>query len=143
MNRILIAEDEPRVATFLDKGLRASGFTTTIVADGVAAGRLARDEDFDLLVLDLQLIGQHGFDVLQQMRGRGERMPVVILTARDDVRDKVQAFDGGADDYVTKPYSTPELLARLRVALRHHRPTGDDERSARWVVGDRLVDPDS
>jgi len=119
MNRILIAEDEPRVATFLDKGLRASGFTTTIVADGVAAGRLARDEDFDLLLLDLQLVGQHGFDVLQQMRSRGERMPVVILTARDDVRDKVQALDGGADDYVTKPFRFEELVARIRARLRN------------------------
>ena len=118
MNRILIAEDEPRVATFLDKGLRASGFTTTIVADGIAAGLLARDQDFDLLVLDLQLAGQHGFEVLQQMRGRGERMPIVILTARDDVRDKVQAFGDGADDYVTKPFRFEELLARIRARLR-------------------------
>ena len=118
MNRILIAEDEPRVATFLDKGLRASGFATTIVADGVAAALLARDQDFDLLVLDLQLAGRHGLEVLQQMRGRGERMPIVILTACDDVRDKVQAFGDGADDYVTKPFKFEELLARIRARLR-------------------------
>jgi DNA-binding response OmpR family regulator len=118
MNRILIAEDEPRVAAFLDKGLRASGFTTTIVADGVAAALLARDKNFDLLVLDLQLAGRHGLEVLQQMRGRGERMPIVILTATDDVRQKVQAFGDGADDYVTKPFRFEELLARIRARLR-------------------------
>ena len=136
MNRILIAEDEPRVATFLDKGLRASGFTTTIVADGVAAGRLARDEDFDLLVLDLKLVGQHGFEVLQQMRGRGERMPVVILTARDDVRDKVQAFDGGADDYVTKPFRFEELVARIRARLR------TDERTVARILHVNRIEVD-
>ncbi len=118
MSRILIAEDEPRVAAFLDKGLRASGFATTIVADGVAAALLARDKNFDLLVLDLQLAGRHGLEVLQQMRGRGERMPIVILTACDDVRDKVQAFGDGADDYVTKPFKFEELLARIRARLR-------------------------
>ena len=118
MNRILIAEDEPRVAAFLDKGLRASGFTTTIVADGVAASLLARDRNFDLLVLDLQLAGRHGLEVLQQMRGRGERMPIVILTASDNVRDKVQAFGDGADDYVTKPFRFEELLARIQARLR-------------------------
>jgi DNA-binding response OmpR family regulator len=118
VNRILIAEDEPRVAAFLDKGLRAHGFTTTIVADGVAASLMARDEDFDLLVLDLGLAGQHGFQVLRQLRGRGQRMPVVILTARDDVRDKVHGFEEGADDYVTKPFRFEELLARIRTRLR-------------------------
>jgi two-component system, OmpR family, response regulator len=118
VNRILIAEDEPRVAAFLDKGLRASGFSTTIVADGVAASLLARDEDFDLLVLDLGLAGQHGFQVLRQLRGRGQRMPVIILTARDDVRDKVQGFEEGADDYVTKPFRFEELVARIRTRLR-------------------------
>ena len=136
MNRILIAEDEPRVATFLDKGLRASGFTTTIVADGGAAGRLARDADFDLLVLDLKLVGQHGFKVLQQMRGRGERMPVVILTARDDVRDKVQAFDDGADDYITKPFRFEELVARIRARLR------TDERTVARILQVNRIEVD-
>lgn len=133
MDRILIAEDEPRVATFLDKGLRASGFTTTIVADGVAASRLARDDNFDLLLLDLQLAGQHGFDVLEQMRKRGERMPVVILTARDDVHDKVRAFGDGADDYVTKPFRFEELLARIRARLRT-----DDRRGAKILRVNRI-----
>ena len=118
MSRILIAEDEPRLAAFLDKGLRSNGFTTTIVSDGGAASMMARDEDFDLLVLDLGLPGKDGFSVLRELRAAGQHMPVVILTARDDVSDKVTGFEGGADDYVTKPFKFDELLARVRVRLR-------------------------
>lgn len=118
MSRILIAEDEPRLAAFLDKGLRANGFTTTIVADGVAASLLACDDEYDLLVLDLSLGGLHGLEVLRQVRARGERLPIVILTASDEVRDKVAGFEGGADDYVTKPFSFEELLVRIRARLR-------------------------
>ena len=95
MTRILIAEDEPRIASFLEKGLRANGFSTTIVADGRAAASLARDSDFDLLILDLGLPTLHGLDVLKELRGRGERLPVVILTARDEVDITVAGFAGG------------------------------------------------
>ena len=118
MTRILIAEDEPRIASFLEKGLRANGFSTTIVADGRAAAALARDSDFDLLILDLGLPTLHGLDVLKELRGRGERLPVVILTARDEVDITVAGFAGGADDYVTKPFRFEELMARIRVRLR-------------------------
>ena len=118
MARILIAEDEPRIASFLEKGLRANGFTTTVVDDGVLAEGMARDDDFDLLVLDLGLPNRHGLDVLRAIRRRGERLPVVILTARDEVEITVAGFDGGADDYVTKPFRFEELLARIRVRLR-------------------------
>ncbi|MDP9136522.1 MAG: response regulator transcription factor [Actinomycetota bacterium] len=118
MNRVLIAEDEPRLVSFLEKGLRANGFVTTAVGDGDRAAALARDDDFDLLILDVGLPGRDGFAVLAELRDRGQRLPVILLTARDDVRDKVAGLDGGADDYVTKPFRFEELLARVRVQLR-------------------------
>ena len=118
MNRILIAEDEPRLAAFLEKGLRSNGFVTTTVGDGAKAFMLADQEDFDLLVLDLGLPVKDGFTVLQELRSAGRRIPVIILSARDDVRDKVSGLEHGADDYVTKPFRFEELLARVRVRLR-------------------------
>jgi DNA-binding response OmpR family regulator len=118
MSRILIAEDEPRLASFLEKGLRAQGYTTTVVSDGTAASTLARDDQFDLLVLDLGLPGKPGADVLRDLRSSGQRMPVLILTARDDVGSTVAGLEGGADDYVTKPFRFEELLARIRARLR-------------------------
>lgn len=121
MKRILIAEDEPRLASFLEKGLRANGFVTTVAEDGDKASRMARDDDFDLLVLDLGLPVKNGAEVLRELRGSGQRMPVIILTARDDVSDKVAGLESGADDYVTKPFRFEELLARVRVRLRDER----------------------
>ena len=150
MNRILIAEDEPRLASFLEKGLRSNGFVTTTVADGAKAVVMADDEDFDLLVLDLGLPVKDGLTVLQDLRAAGTRMPVIILSARDDVRDKVSGLEYGADDYVTKPFRFEELLARVRVRLRADgvaEPTvlraGDltlDLRTRRAIVGDRSVE---
>jgi DNA-binding response OmpR family regulator len=121
MNRILIAEDEPRLASFLQKGLRSNGFATTVAEDGAKASLLARDDEFDLLVLDLGLPGKDGSEVLRELRSSGQRMPVIILTARDDVSDKVAGLERGADDYVTKPFRFEELLARVRVRLRDER----------------------
>jgi DNA-binding response OmpR family regulator len=118
MTRILIAEDEPRLAAFLEKGLRAQGFTTTVVADGSEASAMAHDEEFDLLVLDLGLPGKQGAEVLRDLRLSGQRMPVLILTARDDIDSTVAGLEGGADDYVTKPFKFEELLARIRARLR-------------------------
>jgi two-component system response regulator QseB len=118
MPRILIAEDEPRLAAFLEKGLRAQGFTTTVVADGAQASAMAHDEEFDLLVLDLGLPGKQGAEVLRDLRLSGQRMPVLILTARDDLDSTVAGLEGGADDYVTKPFKFEELLARIRARLR-------------------------
>jgi DNA-binding response OmpR family regulator len=118
MARILIAEDEPRIASFLEKGLRANGFSTLVVGDGIEATAMARDDDFDLVVLDLGLPRRDGLEVLKAIRRRGERLPVVILTARSEVGSTVAGLDGGADDYVTKPFRFEELLARIRVRLR-------------------------
>ena len=118
MNRILIAEDEPRLAAFLEKGLRSNGFVTTTVGDGARAVMMADDGKFDLLVLDLGLPVKDGFTVLQELRAAGRRMPVIILSARDHVHDKVSGLEHGADDYLTKPFRFEELLARVRVRLR-------------------------
>jgi len=119
MNRILIAEDEPRIAAFLEKGLRANGFTTTVVENGDEAIGLVQTGEFDLLILDLGLSGKDGWTVLEELRGQGEQLPIIILTARDDVRDTIAALEGGANDYITKPFRFEELLARVRVQLRN------------------------
>jgi DNA-binding response OmpR family regulator len=121
VNRILIAEDEPRLASFLEKGLRSNGFVTSVAEDGTKASMMAHDDEFDLLVLDLGLPGKDGTEVLRELRASGQRMPVIILTARDDVSDKVGGLEGGADDYVTKPFRFEELLARVRARLRDER----------------------
>jgi len=150
VNRILIAEDEPRLASFLEKGLRANGFVTTTVGDGAKAAMMADDEEFDLLVLDLGLPVKDGFTVLRELRAAGRRMPVIILSARDDVRDKVSGLEYGADDYVTKPFRFEELLARVRVRLRSEGVaevtvlrTGEltlDLRTRRASVGGRSIE---
>ena len=127
MSRILIAEDEPRLSSFLEKGLRAAGYTTTVCDDGVKTASLARDNEFDLLILDIGLPGQDGFSVLRALRARGEKLPVLILTARDEVSDTVTGLDIGADDYVTKPFVFEELLARVRARLRAGTETGGDD----------------
>lgn len=119
MTRVLIAEDEQRIASFIEKGLRAQGFSTMIVDNGWDAVTMTRDEDFDLAVLDLGLPGQDGLDALGEIRRRGNRLPVIILTARDAVPDRVTGLEKGADDYMTKPFGFDELLARIRVQLRN------------------------
>jgi len=121
MTRILIAEDEARIVSFLEKGLRASGYTTVAVSSGNDAVALARDDSFDLLLLDIGLPGLSGHEVLRSVRARGERLPVIMLTARDGLDDTVAGLEGGADDYMTKPFRFEELLARVRLRLR-----GDD-----------------
>ena len=121
MTRILIAEDEFQIASFLEKGLAANGFSTSIAVDGVTAAAAARDGDFDLMILDLGLPGRDGLDVLAEIRRRGEHLPVIVLTARDAVPDRVAGLESGADDYVTKPFSFEELLARVRARLRDDR----------------------
>lgn len=118
MARILIVEDEDRIVSFLSKGLEANGHSTMAVGDGITAAAVARDSDFDLMILDLGLPGQDGFAVLAEIRRRGERLPVIVLTARDQTGDTVAGFDAGADDYVTKPFRFEELLARVRARLR-------------------------
>jgi two-component system, OmpR family, response regulator len=121
VSNILIAEDELRISEFLERGLSANGFTTEVAASGDKALELARTNRFDLVILDLGLPNMDGFEVLRQLRLVNEQVPVVILTARENVRDTVAGFEGGADDYITKPFRFQELLARVRVRLRSER----------------------
>ena len=118
MARVLIAEDEPRLAAFLEKGLRSSGFTTTVVADGPGASATADESEFDLMVLDLGLPGKDGLEVLRDLRAGGSSLPVIILTARDDTSDRIAGLEAGADDYIGKPFHFDELVARIRARLR-------------------------
>lgn len=150
MSRILIAEDEERIASFLQKGLRAVGFTPTVVTDGAQAYDCAASGDFDLLVLDIGLPVRDGFSVLRQLREARNPLPVIILTARDSVGDTVAGLEGGADDYVSKPFRFEELLARIRLRLREDRSPETtrlthgalvlDLRSRRAVVMGKEVD---
>jgi DNA-binding response OmpR family regulator len=121
MPRILIAEDDHLISSFIEKGLRARGYSTHVVDDGEEATRLSLSDGFDLLILDMALPGREGFRVLQRIRAEGRRLPVVVLTGRPDLRDAVQSLDDGADDYMTKPFRFEELLARIRARLRTPR----------------------
>jgi len=136
LSAILIAEDEPRIAAFVAKGLAANGFSTVVVDNGVSAVALARDLDFSLLVLDLGLPGKNGMAVLAEIRQRGEKMPVIILTARDEMHSTIAGFETGADDYMTKPFRFEELLARVRARLRNDRM----EEPTLLRVGDIVLD---
>jgi DNA-binding response OmpR family regulator len=118
MSRILIVEDEPRIVSFLEKGLRSHGFITTHAGDGETAIAAALDGEFDLVILDLGLPDRDGMTVLESLRGQGFAKPIILLTARDDLHDKVTGLEAGADDYVTKPFRFEELLARIRARLR-------------------------
>lgn len=153
MHRILIAEDEPRIAAFLEKGLRSHGFTTSTANDADEALLLAQGGEFDLLILDLGLPGKDGLQILEALRGQGESFPIIILTARDDIQTKVAGFEGGADDYVTKPFRFEELLARVRARLRTSHAGGAKEemelqvsdlvldlRTRKAKVGDRWIE---
>ncbi|GGY53087.1 response regulator transcription factor [Streptomyces omiyaensis] len=151
MNRVLIAEDEERIASFVEKGLRANGFTTTVAADGDAALALALTGGFDLMVLDIGLPGRDGFTVLRELREARATLPVLVLTARDSVRDTVAGLEGGADDWMTKPFRFEELLARIRLRLRtaarapevtvlRSGDLGLDLRTRRARAGERTVD---
>ena len=124
MSSILIVEDEPRIVAFLTKGLKAAGFTTHTTAAGREAVELALQTSFDLIILDVGLPDIDGFEVLQQLRGQGVTAPVIMLTARSSVADRVAGLEGGADDYMPKPFSFEELVARVRLRLRPTAPEG-------------------
>jgi DNA-binding response OmpR family regulator len=120
--RILVVEDEKKVARALREGLEAEGYAVSIAADGEEGLRLAGKDAFDLILLDLALPRRDGIDVLASLRKHDNMVPVFILTARDAVEDRVLGLDEGADDYLVKPFTFPELLARIRALLRRGRP---------------------
>ncbi|NMG07581.1 response regulator transcription factor [Brasilonema sp. UFV-L1] len=121
MPHILIAEDEFRIAAFIEKGLKANGFNPCVATDADETLRMVLGTHFDLLILDLGLPGKDGLKLLEEIRGQGEELPIIILTARDDIDDKVAGLEGGADDYMTKPFRFEELLVRVRLRLRNRQ----------------------
>ena len=116
--RILVVEDEPGIASFIRQGLSEAGYAVDVASDGEEGLDYALAAPYDLLVLDILLPKMDGLRLLRELRERGMRMPVLLLTARDTVEDRVQGLDSGADDYLVKPFAFPELLARVRALLR-------------------------
>jgi two-component system OmpR family response regulator len=135
--RVLVIEDHAHLAGLLERGLGEEGYAVDLATTGEEGLALAAANEYDLAVLDLVLPGVDGFQVLATIRTMGQRTPVLVLTARDAVEDRVRGLDGGADDYVTKPFLLPELLARVRALLRR----GPIERPTVLVVGDLSLDP--
>jgi DNA-binding response OmpR family regulator len=116
--RILVVEDDRKVASFIHEGLAREGYAVDVLHDGAQAGEQAQVYDYDAVVLDLMLPGRSGFQVLRDIRARKAALPVLILTAKDSLEDRVTGLDAGADDYMVKPFALAELAARLRAVLR-------------------------
>src|SRR5215213_9637272 len=135
--RVLVVEDDARMAAAVRRGLRGDGLVVDVAGDGEQALLLARATNFDAVVLDVMLPGADGFDVCRGLRAAGVWAPVIMLTARDAVEDRVRGLDAGADDYLTKPFSLAELLARLRALARR----GAVERPTVLSAGDLRLDP--
>ena len=136
--KILVLEDEPKTGAYLKQGLTEAGFITDLASDGVDGIHLALAEDYDLLVLDIMLPGIDGWQVLQAIRRSGKDLPVLILTARDDVDDRVKGLDAGADDYLVKPFAFSELLARIRTLLRRGKARESESASVEDLELDLL-----
>jgi heavy metal response regulator len=132
MMRILIVEDERQIAAFLERGLKEEGYAIDVVYNGTDALDWAAAVEYDGIVLDVMLPGRDGFSVLRELRARGSKTPVLMLTARDTVDDRVNGLDLGADDYLVKPFAFKELVARLRAITRRQ----SDTRSVELQVGD-------
>ena len=120
--RILVVEDDQKVASFIQSGLQQEGYAVDVLHDGLLAGDQARTVDYDAVVLDLMLPGRSGFQVLRDIRSRKPSLPVVMLTAKDALDDRIAGLDSGADDYMVKPFALAELSARLRAVLRRGAP---------------------
>jgi DNA-binding response OmpR family regulator len=137
--RILVAEDEAAIADFVARGLRAEGHQVDVCGDGVDAEHRARATDVDLLVLDLGLPGRDGLDVLKNLRTARPELPVIVLTARGDVADRVQGLDAGATDYMVKPFAFEELAARVRAHTRSPRQPDPTRLQAAGIEADLLT----
>ncbi len=120
--KVLVIEDEDKVARFIKQGLEEESYEVELAHDGNEASRMLKENDYDIIILDLMLPGKDGYEVLKEYRRRGGNAPVLILTAKDSVDDVVRGFNLGADDYLKKPFSFLELLARIRALLRRARP---------------------
>ncbi len=118
--RALLVEDDSRIAAFVGKGLRENSYAVDLASDGEEAAYMASVNDYDIFILDVNLPKKSGFEVCLELRESGVNQPVLMLTARDAVEDRVRGLDGGADDYLVKPFEFRELLARLRALLRRH-----------------------
>ena len=116
--RILLVEDDGRIARFVAKGLREQAYAVDVVDNGDEAGYKLSINDYDAVILDVMIPGRDGFQVCRELRAAGIAVPVIMLTARDTVQDRITGLDSGADDYLTKPFAVAELLARLRALLR-------------------------
>ncbi len=134
---ILVIEDEAKVASFIRRGLEAEHYSVDIASDGEAGLIQVFDQDYDLIILDVMLPKRDGLSVLQELRRHKLRVPVLMLTARDTVADKVEGLDHGADDYLTKPFAFEELLARIRALLRR----GSQTQAAVLTLADLRLDP--
>lgn len=134
--RILVAEDDPKVASFLKRGLMEASYSVDVALDGDEASWLAENHEYDVWVFDVMMPGKDGIRLVRQLRRRGMQNPAILLTARDGIADRVQGLDAGADDYLTKPFSMAELLARLRALLRRQRADGGNQ----LVFGDLKLD---
>jgi two-component system OmpR family response regulator len=135
--RVLIVEDEVKMAALIRRGMREEGIAADVAGKGEDALWMAGSTDYDAIVLDVMLPGIDGFETCRRLRADGVWSPILMLTARDAVSDRVAGLDGGADDYLTKPFSFGELLARLRALARR----GPVERPVRLEVGDLRLDP--
>jgi len=135
--RVLVVEDNSDMGAYLKQGLSEQGFAVDLVADGAAGFEFASAGVYDLLILDRMLPGQDGLDLLRELRSKGIPAPAIFLTARGAVNDRVEGLDAGADDYLVKPFSFAELLARIRVVLRR----GGDALPAVLRVADLVLDP--
>ena len=124
--RLLIVEDEPKTGEYVRQGLAEAGFVVDLVRNGLDGLHQATHADYDLVILDINLPGIDGWSVLQRLRAEGRHVPVLFLTARDRVEDRVQGLEAGADDYLTKPFAFAELLARVRSLLRRGRTAEPD-----------------
>ncbi len=135
--KILIVEDENRVSHFIQKGLREEGHAVDVAADGEDGGFLAEVNDYDLIILDVMLPKKNGITVCRELRDRGINTPVLMLTARDSVEDRVRGLDAGADDYLVKPFAFEELLARVRALLRRR----SDSKNPTLTIADLELNP--